>query len=480
MMRSCPRHRRSLHHRRRGYTLVIFALIFFCLMALGALVIDLGIARMTQRQMQTAVDSAALEGLRFQDNCSQQFLDDNDFRTGLETAVGPIPESTQTATAADWIEWRKKARKYMASQQVATAFSDFQLASNQQPFGAGPIIPLSGGIGDDPSLTAGQLIGMPTVYKPTAELNLANEQFGDLVAGTYDPTQAHIEYSDYTRGNRDPNNRKEFVADESGAAFLARLRRTNDTQYDRDEGVSSAGPTLPFLFGRGSLIHKNYDDPNATYSPREDGITVRATAIGNSQRALSVGRRVIENSLVGMMPLAIDRTLWEAWESAVGNSAATITLNDDGTILINMSPNVVINEISSPVNDHLRLVNAAGQSSMAVIGDSVPATATAPAPSAAAFVTNSVPTTGVEIAYIPIYFSTGDSDVPFRMLGFGFSEINAPAGGSFSFTKQSNKIGPANASASLARPIEASADVSTVISQNRNFGDPLLAPALVR
>ena len=50
---------------RAGYALVLFVMIFFGLMGLAALVIDMGFARLAQRQMQTAVDSAALEGLRW-------------------------------------------------------------------------------------------------------------------------------------------------------------------------------------------------------------------------------------------------------------------------------------------------------------------------------------------------------------------------------------------------------------------------------
>ena len=63
---------RSIRQRRKrpdraGYALVLFVMMFFGLMGLAALVIDMGFARLAQRQMQTAVDSAALEGLRWQD-----------------------------------------------------------------------------------------------------------------------------------------------------------------------------------------------------------------------------------------------------------------------------------------------------------------------------------------------------------------------------------------------------------------------------
>ena len=44
--------------------LVLFVMLFVGIMGLAALVIDMGFARLAQREMQTAVDSAALEGLR--------------------------------------------------------------------------------------------------------------------------------------------------------------------------------------------------------------------------------------------------------------------------------------------------------------------------------------------------------------------------------------------------------------------------------
>ena len=52
---------------RAGYVLVMFVMMFLCLMAVAALVIDMGFARLAQRQMRSATDSAALEGLRWRD-----------------------------------------------------------------------------------------------------------------------------------------------------------------------------------------------------------------------------------------------------------------------------------------------------------------------------------------------------------------------------------------------------------------------------
>ena len=51
-------------HRRGGYVLVLITIMLFGLFAMAALVIDVGFARLAQRQMQSASDAAALEGLR--------------------------------------------------------------------------------------------------------------------------------------------------------------------------------------------------------------------------------------------------------------------------------------------------------------------------------------------------------------------------------------------------------------------------------
>ena len=49
-------------NHRRGYTLAFFAMLLFTFMALAALVIDIGFARLTHQQLRIAADSAAVEG----------------------------------------------------------------------------------------------------------------------------------------------------------------------------------------------------------------------------------------------------------------------------------------------------------------------------------------------------------------------------------------------------------------------------------
>ncbi len=126
---------------RGGYVLVLVALILFGLMAMAALVIDIGLARLAQRQMQTAADTAALEALR---------------------GKGSVTTLMQLAN------WRQKTSLHGSLTTILmrrTATMDCELGG---AFGAGPIVNFSDGSGD-PNLYAGQLMSIDasnTVYKP--------------------------------------------------------------------------------------------------------------------------------------------------------------------------------------------------------------------------------------------------------------------------------------------------------------------------
>jgi len=60
----------ALTPRRRGTVLTWFAIFLFVLMPLMTLIVHLGMVTLTRRQMQTAVNSAAMEGLRLRDDDS--------------------------------------------------------------------------------------------------------------------------------------------------------------------------------------------------------------------------------------------------------------------------------------------------------------------------------------------------------------------------------------------------------------------------
>lgn len=131
--------------RRDGYVMVLFAMLLFGLMALAALVIDLGFTRLTHRQMQTAADAAALEGLRGQGLASPTF-------------------SERQAAAADLVNWT-------FDDDLDASNGDDGIAGDGGQFGAGPLVEFSGGAGQ-PGMNASQLIEIDMnsiAYKPVMQ-----------------------------------------------------------------------------------------------------------------------------------------------------------------------------------------------------------------------------------------------------------------------------------------------------------------------
>ena len=107
------------------------------------------------------------------------------------------------------------------------------------------------------------------------------------MAGTYNPGQPSVEADDYTRADFMPSSGA--AASASGSAFLVRMRRTNNLNgLDQEPGISSGGPTLPILFGRGSLMARSA----AAAWPAERGLRDHGPRHGNrrpSARQETVG-----------------------------------------------------------------------------------------------------------------------------------------------------------------------------------------------
>lgn len=263
--------------RRGGYVLVLVVLLLFGIMAMAALVIDIGFARLTQRQMQTAVDGASLEGLRYRDGLWPEASDPNSDQYDLE-------------------------RRNAASLTAARMFDDNLLADEADPwnFGAGPIVEFSGGAGA-PDLVASQDMTIPAtpVYKPTGSQQLKrnlgrNNADGDMLPGNYSVNStSHQEDATYTRND--------FAIADGGSAFLVRMRRSNESFVGSD--TASNGPALPYLFARGSLFNRSNDPAQAKLN---DGIQVRATGIAHAQPAVCIGAN---NPL--LLGIAIEINQWE-------------------------------------------------------------------------------------------------------------------------------------------------------------------------
>ena len=441
---------RGRRPNRAGYALVLFIMMFFGLMGLAALVIDLGFVRLAQRQMQTAVDSAALEGLR------------ND----PTTAAG----------------------RQQASQIVAQMFTDYVDSSGATVhYGAGPVVDFSGGVGPV-NLAAGQTITWPPPppYQPKRsdgtpglELNYTDELNGDMLAGAYGqntvdpPDGAADEGTTATDSSGNPYHRRDFQKG-SSQAFLVRMRRTPlwnvPGSWDDTPGVSSAGPTLPFLFGRGSTIYK---DPTSAYSPRQQGLTVRATAIAaagdniqfgsatySAGRAKAAGQPYQytdptsgnQVSLPGVAPFAVKAG---SWPSATPLQIAPI----DAKGQVPTGP--------------AELISA---TTIVMIGQRVGSSNIPPGNA-------NEPQSG-NLAYVPIYDDIQD-DVGNTyygiVVGFGAVQSWQIAGNFVTFTAlPSGRVGSCNVTGVLPPGLTMDTTaVSAVFRSHGTFQNPLYAPVLV-
>ena len=326
-----------------------FVFIVFAMFAVLSLVIDVGYARLTQGRMQHAADVAALEGLRKRD-------------VGVRNpANGQV---VNDPFASDCL------RRTAANRLVHSVFDDDLDATNGDPdyqFGAGPIVDVSDGV---TNLHALATIGVPDVhaYKPDLQLNQLNEVHGDMVSGrfcyTADPsrsedaayaetivcTEAQHADGSYARNDFNPNLTSPrppaafsscpspdgplpdpwplggtgSLAGVDDSAFLVRLRRSNELQGfgdQTDPDVASSGPSLPLVFGRGTTIFG--DDPAAEYSPRRDGLTVRATAIAEVRPALHVGLPQANPAQPGVTPF----TMADTFVQTLTPAGAQATIN---------------------------------------------------------------------------------------------------------------------------------------------------------
>jgi hypothetical protein len=295
------------------------------------LIVDVGIAHLTQGQMQNAADAASLEGLRNRNLRSDPFEAD----------------CKRRSAARNMVSW--------------TFDDDFIPGTDALQLGAGPNMALTGGVGE---LNAQQTIELvePLSYKPALQRNQSdNLPHGDMVSGTFDPSQAPAEDDFYARPDFAPSaavapgesllagcpaddnfagvpsSGGSPLTDLTDNAFLVRMRRTNNSE-DLDEipDVSSRGNTLPLLFGLGATLQAA--DGGGGYSVRHDGLTVRATAIAQTRPALRIGGLCLSVTEVpcrtrnpqlepqfGAVSFAIDRTCW-------GLSLENASVTSEGTI----------------------------------------------------------------------------------------------------------------------------------------------------
>ena len=476
------------------------ALVVFALGAVLSLIVDVGFMRITQRQMQNGADSAALEGLRKRD-------------VGIRNPV--TGQTVNDPFASDCL------RRAAANRMVRWTFDDdFDVASGDldYQFGAGPIIDLTDG---STSLHALQTMSVPDAhsYKPSPQLNQRNQVHGDMVSGrfcyTTDPapseggtyelqdivcTEPQRGSGSYARNDFNPNatapGAPALLAECPGpddavpdpwpvggtgsldgvddSAFLVRLRRSNEQQElagQTEPAVASSGPALPLLFGRATTIAG--DDPNAAYSVRRDGLTVRATAISQTRPAVHLGVPQLNPPTPALAPFVLLDTCVQGPAAVtitaiVNPIAGTITRTNPGAAAC--PPGTIMGRF---------VANAAANRTVGLV-----ATAAVAAPCL------TVPSFTGRYGAVYSQMTTG----PARIIGFAQFDLLRvgacpPPQAAFvaTITRRVSTVAPSNATAMLAVNLPAAvpaALVAELLDKNLvrtgvNYG-PVLVPVLAR
>ena len=366
--------------KRAGYALVFFAMLLLGIMAMAALVIDIGFARLTQRQMKQATDAAALEAIR---------------KSDVETATSHVYAGRTAATDI--------GRRQAAADLVTALFDDdFDDSDDARSFGAGPAVDLSGGIELNDGFFASQQMSAPAtpVYKPQLQLNTGDASDGDIVS--------------------------------AGTELTVRLQRNSSGGV---AGVSSNGGTVPYLFGRGSLLASELKATGI-------GLTVTSTAEMHPVVRIGVRQRFGEVVVAGGIPFAVSRLVWEGLPVNLPTSVP-LTIGSCG------ATSVVLTEI--------------GQAAVLL------------------------PTPLMADGYVAVADSIGGTD---RVIGFGWALIRPDPGNPANVqiakhrdAEVSQTVAPENATARLSEAWTSlselsDADRQTVIDANRSLTDPLVSPIL--
>jgi hypothetical protein len=219
--------------------LILVVMLFIVMFAIAGLLIDIGMARLTQARMQSVTDAAAIDG-------------------GWQMALG----SDQTAVRAAVVN---------RTDELFETWSPKRLE-------------FEGGydLDGDGILESSQTINTNSLgeqFRPTLDQNLSNEPTGDIVLGDYDDTSIPNLLPGLPTGyDRSPG----FIADvDDPNSLLVRLRRTNEQAIP---GGTSGG-NLPYLWSRGSLLG---------FGLKGKGIAIRSETIAKLSPATAVGTAVSE------------------------------------------------------------------------------------------------------------------------------------------------------------------------------------------
>lgn len=331
-------HEHARRVARRGVVLVFFALFVWIVMGIAALVIDQGVARLTQRQLHSAADGVALEAMRDRDQ-ARNVEEINDFfrdrrrrvRANRFSSWHFTPELVTGVTdpggifrgGGAFIDLEEGRGEIDASPQVlASGFGAPRLSANYQ-FDGDSATPLNLRWGD---VVSGTFKGHD--WDPGDILD--SDPPGGVVG--FDGNPIHLEDDKYVRSDFEPAAPGDAPFADSMVVRLRRTKARAQEQSDNDPlgepdhesqgAVSSSGDALPYFYGRGTTM-AGIPNEGREYSPRRDGQRIRATAIGSSQRVVRVSSPMpqhddaldfVDGYDVGIAPYVVHDLLWH-WQS---------------------------------------------------------------------------------------------------------------------------------------------------------------------
>ncbi len=401
-----------------GAVLVLLALLLVGIFGVLGVVIDCGRLRSVQQQMLAGAETAALEGLRFKDTVGdgerrdlallaleRQWDDDLDVDNGDAIGLGA------------------------GAQPIVTGASPLGGLTELDPVGAGRF------------------------WKPGpgAARNAVNAAHGDLVAGQFLPNGLGREDDSFSRDDFLPSPTGSAAnALASAPAFLVRLRRaTERLDLDRQDGVSSAGPAFEWLWSRGSAWQEpDPTDPGDPRHSRTDGLTVRATSIASTERALLVSDDPTGATTLGT--IALVGAAGSAWDGT--SPGASLALDVDATGLLTVAG----------VEQGVALLTAAR-----IVGESLAPASTPPA----------------GLASGPLSISVyGVIAGERRVVGFtlGLASIS---GATLTVTRLSGRVLPSSASSVSPAALDARvalAQSPELRALHTSFTEPVLAPVISR
>lgn len=194
--------------QRRGTVLILFVMLLFVFLGFCALIIDLGMARVAQRQMQSAVDTAALESFRHRDDPAAAATHANAMMSSVlgrarnSLQLRPNSENDQAGDIVQGTYGVGVTHSDYSDEQADYSRRDFRLkgelhdgvlvrlrrtnetfANDDPNSSAGPAVPLLFGLGTTVN-SQQKLTGIPV--RATAIASHGTKNFADLKAGTSD------------------------------------------------------------------------------------------------------------------------------------------------------------------------------------------------------------------------------------------------------------------------------------------------------